>query len=135
MLTWSKVEISDYIADTLVMDSKAKNDNDVDAPPGVNIRRLREEQELSLRKLAKLCIPELVHTTIRRIENNDGWTRDTIIRLSKALGVNNHEDLFLPSELFNYSLLNIESKKRIAELVQESFDAELYRKNLDKISQ
>jgi len=126
--TFTAVVIPFHVADTSRMENKAPYNTEADQPPGINIRRLRKEQELSLRELGSRCIPELVHTTIRRVENNDGWTRDTIMRLAKALGIKNYTDLFLPPELFAYSYLDTEAKERVANMVQDSADAFQYRK-------
>ena len=56
-------------------------------PPGVNVYRLRITLGLSQRDLAKKCRPTIEHTTIRRLENNLGFTQDTLERVAKALGV------------------------------------------------
>lgn len=64
-------------------------------PPGVNIHRLRETKGLSMRELAQKCRPPLDHTTIRRIERNEGFTKDSLERVAKILGVR-VIDLFCP---------------------------------------
>lgn len=116
------------VADTATMENEPKYEDEKNTPPGVNIRKLREARGLSLREMGKLCIPELAHTTITRIENNGGWQRETIERLAKALQVKHYQDLFLPSELFGYSYLGDEAKQRVANMVQDSADAQQYRK-------
>ena len=116
------------VADTATMKNEPNYNNEKNMPPGVNIRNLREAKGLSLREMGKLCIPELAHTTITRIENNGGWQRETIERLAKALQVKHYQDLFLPPELFGYSYLDEEAKQRVANMVQDSADAQQYRK-------
>lgn len=64
-------------------------------PPGVNVHRLRETKGLSMRELAQKCQPPLDHTTIRRIERNEGFTKDSLERVAKTLGVR-VIDLFCP---------------------------------------
>lgn len=64
-------------------------------PPGVNVHRLREAKGLSMRELAQKCRPPLDHTTIRRIERNEGFTKDSLERVAKTLGVR-VIDLFCP---------------------------------------
>ena len=64
-------------------------------PPGVNVHRLRETKGWPMRELAQRCRPPLDHTTIRRLEYNNGYTQDTLERVAKALGVR-VVDLFCP---------------------------------------
>src|SRR3972149_7173391 len=64
-------------------------------PPGVNVHRLRETKGLSMRELAQKCRPPLDHTTIRRIEQNKGFTKDSLERVARTLGVR-VIDLFCP---------------------------------------
>lgn len=63
--------------------------------PGFNIHRLRNEHGWSMRELASKCRPPLDHTTIRRLEYNEGYTQDTLERVAKALDVGVPE-LFCP---------------------------------------
>ena len=56
-------------------------------PPGVNVHNLRETKKWTLRELAKKCQPPLDHTTIRRLEYNEGYTQDSLERVASALGV------------------------------------------------
>lgn len=63
--------------------------------PGFNIHRLRNEYGWSMRELASKCRPSLDHTTIRRLEYNEGYTQDTLERVAKALDVAVSE-LFCP---------------------------------------
>lgn len=63
--------------------------------PGVNVHRLRNARGWGMRDLAQRCKPPLDHTTIRRIERNEGYTRDSLERVGKALGVTVKE-LFCP---------------------------------------
>ena len=67
----------------------------VKKPPGVNIYRLRSAKGWPLRKLAEKCRPPLDHTTVRRLEQNKGYTQDSLERVAKALGVTVQE-LFCP---------------------------------------
>ncbi len=64
-------------------------------PPGVNVHRLRNERGWSLRDLADKCRPPLDHSTIRRIERNEGFTHDCLKRVARALDVTVPE-LFCP---------------------------------------
>lgn len=64
-------------------------------PPGVNVHRLRTALGWDMRELAKKCKPPLDHSTIRRIERNESYTRDSLERVGKALGVT-VKDLFCP---------------------------------------
>ena len=59
----------------------------VTKPPGVNVYILRNSKGWSQRNLADNCKPGLNHTTIRRIEQNNGYTQDTLERVAKALDV------------------------------------------------
>ena len=56
-------------------------------PPGANVYYFRNKAGWSMRELAAMCKPPLEHTTIRRIENNLGYTQDTLEKIAKALGV------------------------------------------------
>jgi transcriptional regulator with XRE-family HTH domain len=101
-----------------------------DVPPGVNVRRLREAAGLSLRALARACdVPSdhrsLDHTTIRRLERNQGYTQDTLSRvaaaLGRALGIRlSAVDLFLPPELADWPELSPEARQRIAAAVSDA---------------
>lgn len=66
-------------------------------PPGVNLHRLRSERGWSMRMLAEKCRPPLDHTTVRRLEYNQGYTQDSLERVAKALDVTVPE-LFWPKE-------------------------------------
>ncbi|OQX34089.1 MAG: hypothetical protein B0D91_13060, partial [Oceanospirillales bacterium LUC14_002_19_P2] len=60
------------------------------AIPGDNVRRLRQEKGWSMRELAERCVTEsktMDHTTIMRLEKNNGFTLDTLKRVAKALGL------------------------------------------------
>ena len=59
----------------------------VKKPPGVNVYNFRTEADWSMRKLGEMCQPSLEHTTIRRVERNLSYTRDSLERIAKALGV------------------------------------------------
>ena len=96
-------------------------------PPGVNVHRLRNAYDWSLRTLADKCKPPLEHTTIRRLEHNLGYTQDTIERVAVALGVPVYS-LFLPPELADWPSLPASVRARIAESVQDAAAAAHYRK-------
>lgn len=100
---------------------------DVTEPPGVNVHRLREALDLSQRALADKCHPPLDHTTIRRIERNEGYTQDTLERVAKALGVR-VEHLFLPPELLDWPKLPEDARRRLADMVQDAAVAATYRR-------
>ena len=95
-------------------------------PPGVNVHRLRNALGLSQRALAEKCHPTIEHTTIRRLENNLGFTQDTLERVAKAIGVQVYE-LFLPPALAEWPSLPREAQVRLAEGVQDAALAARYR--------
>lgn len=97
-------------------------------PPGVNIHRLRNALGWSLRELADRCQPALDHTTVRRVERNEGFTQDSIERIAKALKIPRWQDLFLPPELADWPHLPERARARLAESVQDAATATLYRK-------
>jgi transcriptional regulator with XRE-family HTH domain len=90
---------------------------DVKEPPGANVYRLRTARDWSMRTLAEKCVPPLEHTTIRRVEQNDGFTQDTLERVAKALGVQLYE-LFLPHELSGWSAMSKKARDRLVKMVQ-----------------
>jgi transcriptional regulator with XRE-family HTH domain len=101
-------------------------------PPGINVHRLREALGWSLRQLAEHCRPALDHTTVRRIEQNLGYTQDTLERIASALGRGLGapvavSDLFLPRELADWPQLPDAIRRRIAEHVEDSAAAIKYR--------
>jgi len=96
-------------------------------PPGVNVHRLRNALGWSMRELADKCHPALDHTTVRRLERNEGFTQDTIERIAKALKVPRWQDLFLPPELADWSYLPERARARLAEAVQDAATASRYR--------
>lgn len=102
-------------------------------PPGYNIHRLRRAADLSQRALGDSCIPALDHTTIRRVENNKGYTQDTLERiavaLSKRIGAKIEvQDLFLPRELADWPTLPEKVRARLAETIRDAAAAQEYRK-------
>lgn len=101
----------------------------ITAPPGVNVHRLRNDHEWSQRELADRCKPALDHTTIRRLEYNEGYTQDTLERVAKALGVTVPE-LFLPPELADWPRLSTPAQERLAEAITDARLAELARKRI-----
>jgi transcriptional regulator with XRE-family HTH domain len=98
------------------------------APPGVNVHRLRTERGWSQRQLADACRPALDHTTIRRLEHNEGFTQDTLERVAKALHVEVWE-IFLPEGLGEWSALPDDAKKRITAAIQDAAAAARYRRS------
>lgn len=92
---------------------------DVKDPPGVNVYRLRNAHGWSMRTLADKCHPALEHTTIRRVERNEGFTQDTLERVAKALGVQVYE-FFLPPELVEWPSLPQKVRQRLAKSVQDA---------------
>jgi transcriptional regulator with XRE-family HTH domain len=99
-------------------------------PPGVDVHRLRNTLGWSMRELADRCQPKhLDHTTIRRLEHNEGFTQDTVERVAKALGVTRWQDLFLPPELAiaGWSFLPNRDQSRVAKLVQDAYLARRHR--------
>lgn len=96
--------------------------------PGCNVHRHRTRLKLSQRALAEKCRPALDHTTIRRLELNQGYTQDTLDRVAQALGVS-IQDLFLPAELFEWADLPQKSRQRIVESIQDAAAAYRFRKS------
>ena len=96
-------------------------------PPGVNVHRLRNTIGWTMRELAQRCYPPLDHTTIRRLEQNDGFTQDTVERVAKALGVIKWQDLFLPPELAEWPHLPKRVRARIVAFVKDAAVARRYR--------
>ena len=66
--------------------------------PGETIYYLRKAKGWSQRALAERCTPTLNHTTIRRLEKNEGYQQDSLQRVAKALKVK-PEELFYPPEV------------------------------------
>ena len=61
---------------------------DIKNPPGATVHALRKQKyDISMRQLADKCDPPLDHTTIRRLENNNGFTKHTLEKVAKALDV------------------------------------------------
>lgn len=116
------------VAENTTMEKQRAHTTKYHEAPGINVLKLREERGWSLRELGHRCKPELDHTTIRRVEQNGGWTRDTIERVAHALGLKQYQDLFLPPELFAYSFLGPEAREKVASMIQDTSDAEQYRK-------
>lgn len=96
-------------------------------PPGSNVYRLRIAAKLSQRALAEKCKPALDHTTIQRLEQNRGYTQDTLERVAKALHCT-VQDLFLPEELRDWPTLTSAARSRLAESIQDAIVAARYRR-------
>jgi hypothetical protein len=79
-----------------------------------------------MRALAERCEPELDHTTIGRLERNEGFTQDTLERIAKVLRVA-VPDLFLPPELADWPTLSPKAQERIAETVRDAATAQRYK--------
>lgn len=103
-------------------------------PPGVNVNRLRNALGWPMRVLAARCHPAVDHTTIRRLEHNEGFTQDTVERVAKALGVTKWQDLFLPPELAitGWSFLTKRDQSRLAKSVQDANLARRHRMRTPK---
>lgn len=95
--------------------------------PGENVHRLRTDQDWSRRELADRCRPALDHTTIRRLEYNEGYTQDTLERVAVALRTS-VSDLFLPPELAGWGDLSPKAKGRIEDAISDALVAEKVRK-------
>lgn len=98
----------------------------IEEPPGATVYRLRLARGWSLRNLADRTHPPLDHSTIRRIEHNEGYTQDTLERVAKALGVR-VADLFLPRELAEWPSLPAPVRSRLAESVRDAVEAIRYQ--------
>lgn len=96
------------------------------AVPGVTVHNLREKMGWSLRELADHCNPQLDHSTIRRIENDEGWTRDTLERVAKALGVD-VPTLFLPPEFGEFTKLPKDVQERLRQTMMDAIAAYTFR--------
>src|SRR3990167_6980146 len=96
---------------------------------GVNVHRLRNTLGWSMRELVARCHPAVDHTTIRRLERNEGLTQDTVERVAKALGITKWQDLFLPPELAvaGWSYLPKRDQSRLAKLIQDTNLARRHR--------
>lgn len=111
------------VADTAPMPKRAAHASpDV---PGSNVRRLREACEWTLRALADATHPPLDHTTVFRLEANNGYTQDTLERIASALSRGlgrtiSVAELFLPPELSDWPILPAKAQARIAETVQDA---------------
>lgn len=103
-----------------------KNSRASHEPPGCNIRRLRMALEYSQRQLAQRCDPELDHTTIRRLELNQGYQQETLERVAKALGTT-VQNLFLPEELAEWPTLQPRTRQRIADSIRDAVVAQHYK--------
>jgi hypothetical protein len=86
---------------------------DITTLPGATVHALRTRKfDISLRDLASRCQPQpLEHTTIRRLENNLGFTQDTTTRVATALGTI-PEVLFYPPKAAEV-LVNLPRKLQI----------------------
>lgn len=89
-----------------------------DLPPGCNVRRLRLERDWSLQYLADQCDPQLSRTTVFRLEENTGFTLDTLRRVAKAFGVKDYE-LWLPPGLLDYYQLPDDARARVDQQIKE----------------
>lgn len=115
------------VADNKAMKRDSVYPYEITDAPGANIHRLRVEKDWSLRELSSRCNPPLDHSTVARLEKNRGATMDTIERVAAALGVQ-PSDLWLPPEIFEYSRLPDEKKKKVADYVHDVYSAYKYQK-------
>lgn len=102
---------------------------EVTDPPGVNVNRLRTARGWSQRELAEHSRPPFDHTTIGRLERNEGYTQDTLERVAKALGVQVYE-FFLPPQLADWPTLPERVRERLADSVADAAAANRYRKKI-----
>lgn len=114
------------VAHTTSMKKASSYNYNVKESPGANVFKLRTALGWSQRKLADQCNPAIDHTTVRRVENNIGYTQDTLERIAVALKVD-VDNFFLPLELAEWPGLPEEVKKRIAQSVQDAVIANKYR--------
>lgn len=121
-MVFSAAGLLRHVADNSAMVRAAPSDQ----PPGCNIYRLRMQLGISMRTLAERCEPEVDHTTIRRLERNEGYTQDTLERVAKVLGTT-VEALFLPAELADWPTLNAQARGRIAETLRDAATAQRFK--------
>ncbi len=95
-------------------------------PPGANIHRLRAARDMTLRDVAARCDPPLTFAALSRIEKNIGYTQDSLMRISKALGCT-VADLFLPQEIALLPHLPPPVRARIVESVRDAIYRHLNR--------
>ncbi|MDH5548079.1 MAG: helix-turn-helix domain-containing protein [Gammaproteobacteria bacterium] len=100
------------------------NPNNFDAP-GSTVFRMREKLGWSQRRLAQECNPEIDHTTIRRVEHNNGYTQDTLERIASAFSRGYGRrltvaDLFIHPKIAEFNELPDAVQDRIAQGVHEA---------------
>ena len=83
--------------------------------PGDNVFSLREAKGWSQRELAINCSVD--HTTIRRLENNLGYTQNTLQKAATALGVK-VDELFYSSDIKDIMALKKSKRKEIMSIVR-----------------
>lgn len=91
----------------------------ITAPPGASVYRLRMAREWSQRDLAERCTPPLDPSAVSRIENNAGFTQDSLMRIAQALGVP-YQSLFWPPEIAAYARLPAAIRERLAETIADA---------------
>lgn len=82
--------------------------------PGATIHTLRSQRDWGVRDLSEKT--GLDHSTISRIENNGGYTKDSLERIAAAFGCST-QDLFLPPEVAALALLPQSQRTAIAEQI------------------
>ena len=82
--------------------------------PGATIHELRQQREWSVRDLSDKT--GLDHSTISRIENNGGYTKDSLERIAAAFGCTT-VNLFLPASIASLALLSENQQNAIAEQI------------------
>ena len=96
--------------------------------PGENIRKRRVKEKLSMRQLASMCSPTLDHTTVRRVEMNEGYTQDTLEKIAQVLKCK-VEDFFLPQGLEGWSVLPEQDQEYIIRSVRNAEIAQKYSRD------
>jgi len=126
------VVVSAIVLPTGVADNTTMPSQKNMAVPGATIFNMRESLGLSQRKFAMECRPELDHTTIRRVELNQGYTQDTLERLAATFSrllqrKVRVEDFFLPPGLAKYAELPSDVKARIDDYVADAAIVHQYK--------
>ena len=80
--------------------------------PGERIRELRKKAGLTIHEVAEESNPPMDFSTVERIENNNGYTSDTMSRIAEVIGCEVH-DFFLPEGLAGYTNLTQFQKQQV----------------------
>ena len=84
--------------------------------PGDRIRALRKRAGFTVREIAVECDPPMDFSTVARIENNNGYTSSTLMRLATAIDCEVW-DFFLPDGLHGYTDLTTDQKAKVHSLI------------------